>query len=423
MKDNYFDNPNTDEERIQRNKKKKKGSFGKTLLMIIGMLVIALAAFVITIKLISPDFDIVSLVPEKVMSVVSFNQTTEPTQTTTETTTVTTTQPTTTAELLSYLPIEDFKTEESKKGNQLGNILNGGLAGTDMTFIYHIVNGDGIYRFNPISESYTRIYKTADKLCSLNLRGDYLYFVNKRDDKFYRLQKNSQKAEPLAKKVKYAYIYDSSVYYVTNDNRLCILSLESGDEKTLYNSVDEDMNIIGVSLKRVFFSLEGISSTKFMTVDIKGKKKAREFLAPCSKDDFLCPVMENGFMYFYELQNDGSYNLCRNKFGSEKVVTLYENVSSTSVYPITDKNRVFFASSKKEDKFNLIELNMNSGDTKVMLTATGVGEGNTLSIYHGGVYDFIIGKRSADGKRVYLASSVNTGSTNVMKFKDGNWSY
>ena len=157
MKDNYFDNPNTDEERIQRNKKKKKGTFGKTLLMIIGMLVIALAAFVITIKLISPDFDLVSLVPEKVMSVVSFNQTTEPAQTTTETTTVTTTQPTTTAELLSYLPIEDFKTEESKKGNQLGNILNGGLAGTDMTFIYHIVNGDGIYRSTDKGKTWSRI--------------------------------------------------------------------------------------------------------------------------------------------------------------------------------------------------------------------------------------------------------------------------
>jgi len=421
MKENYFDNPNTDENRIERQKKKKKGSFGKTLLMIIGMLVIALAAFVITVKLISPDFDLVSLVPEKVISLVKPQQVTEPSKTTT-TTTQPTTQPTTAAAVF-YLPIEDFATEEAKKGNQLGNILNGGLVGSDMTFIYHIVNGDGIYRFNPSSESYSRIYATADRLCSLNLRGDYLYFVNKRDNKFYRLQKNSQKAEAIAEKVKQAYIYDDKAYYVTTDNRMCVMGFDSLKEKTLYNSVDEDMTLIGVSLKRVFFSLDGISTTKFVTVDIKGKKKAQEFRAACAKDEVLCPVMENGFMYYYELQSDGSYNLCRKKYGSENAVTLAENVSSTAVYPVTDTNRVFFATSKKENRFNLVELNMNSGALKVMLSVNGVAADNTLTVQHGGVYDFIIGKKSADSKRIYLGSSVNTGSTNVMKFKDGSWSY
>ena len=232
-----------------------------------------------------------------------------------------------------------------------------------------------------------------------------------------------QKAEALADNVRQAYVYDSKVFYVTKDNRMCVMSLENLKEKTLYNSVDETMNLVGVSLKRVFFTLDGISQTKFMTVDIKGKKKAQEFRAPCSKEEILSPVMENGFLYYFELQENGSYNLCRYKYGAKDAVTLAENISAPSVYPITDKNRVFYATSKKENRLNMVELNMNSGEEKVMLSVSGVGEGNTLTVQHGDSYDFIIGKKSGDGKKVYVASGIYTGSTNVMSFKDGNWSY
>ncbi|MCR5207086.1 MAG: DUF5050 domain-containing protein, partial [Eubacterium sp.] len=318
--ENYFDNPNSDEIRVERAKKKKKGSVGKTILLFIGMVAVALAAFIITIKVISPDFDLMSLVPKKVLSVVSV--TSEPeTVSTTVTTTVTTTEKPA-AEPLGYLPIEEFKTDDSKKGNQLGNILNGGLVGSDLTYIYHIVNGDGIYRFNPSTEGYTRIYKTADRLSSLNLRGDYLYYVNNRDKKLYRLQKTSQKAEPLAEKVRHAYVYDNRVFYVTTDNRLCVMNFDKLREKTLYNSVDEKMTLTGVSLKRVFFTLDGISDIKFMSVDIKGKEKAREFRASAPLDEIKSPVLVNGFLYFYELCEDGSYALIRQKYGSENTVTL-----------------------------------------------------------------------------------------------------
>lgn len=422
MKENYFDNPNTDEEKKKRRKKKKKSSFGKNFLMALGMIVIALAAFVITVKILSPDFDFTTLLPKQAVSV--FNreddttvqpETLKPTVSTTVTTTV---------QQVTYLPIEDFKTDDSKKGNQLGNILNGGLVGSDLTYIYHIVNGDGIYRFNPSTESYARLYKTADRLSSLNLRGEYMYFVNERDGKLYRLQKNSQKTEAIAEKVKYAYVYDTRVYYVTTDNRLCVMGLEKLKEKTLYNSVDENMELVGVSLKRVFFTLDNVyGGLKFMTVDIKGGEKASEFRNESKKDEVRCPVLVNGFLYSYVLEDDGSYSLCRRKFGSENAVKLVSNVSVTTLYPVTDNNRLFYSSSVKSNKLNMCELNMNSGDVKVMLSVSKVSPDNTLTIQHGDSYDFIIGKKSADGKRVYCASGMYTGSTNVMNFKDGNWSY
>ncbi len=423
MKDNYFDNPNTDENRKQRAQKKKKTSASKIILIILGMIIITLAAFVVTIKIIKPDFDLLSLLPGQVVSLISNEDESEkPSEATTrEIVTETTTEPTT-ASPISYLPIEDFKTDEAKKGNQLGNILNGGLVGSDMTYIYHIVNGDGIYRFEPNSESYTRIYKTADKLCSLNLRGEYLYFINTRDNKLYRLQKSSQSPKAIAEEVKTAYIYDNRAYYVTTDNRLCTIDLEKLKEKLLYDSVDEEMELVGVSLKRVFFTVEGLSSVKYLSVDIKGKEKAQEFTGETSADDVKFPVMENGYLYSYNRQSDGSYNLCRKKYGSESSVVLAEKVSDVSNYPITDTNRVFY-SELDGGKFSLVELNMNSNKTKVMLSVGGVKEDKALSIQHGYSYDFIIGKKSEGGKNAYSASGIYTSSTNVMSFKDGSWSY
>ncbi len=434
MKDNYFDNPNTDEDRKVRAKKKKKSSAGKVFFIILGMIIIALAAFVGTIKVVSPDFDIKGFVIQKVSSVIEKTTEAETTvpvtepsdvsETTTETTTVTTTEPTTYSPV-EYLPIEDFKVSEAKKGNQLGNILNGGYVGCDMSYVYHIVNGDGIYRFEPQTESYSRIYKTADKLSSLNLRGVYLYFVNNRDNKLYRLEKTSQKAKAIAENVKTAYVYDNRVYYVTKDNRLCCMKTDKLNETELYNSVDENMTLLGVSLKRVFFTLDNVyGGMKYMTVDIEGKEKAQEFREPSSVGTVLRPVMENGYLYSYVLNEKGNYSLVRQKYGSQKTATLIKKVSNTSVYPVVDRNRLFY-SALKDGRFDFMELNMNSGKTKIMLSQGGVAKSNNLVIQHGEGYDFIIGKRNTEGKgkKVYAASGIYTGSTNVMRFKDGEWSY
>ena len=38
-------------------------------------------------------------------------------------------------------------------------------------------------------------------------------------------------------------------------------------------------------------------------------------------------------------------------------------------------------------------------------------------------YDFVIGKTAEDGKDIYRAGCVYTGSTHFMKFNKGNWSY
>ncbi len=423
MKDNYYDNPNTDEDRLERTEKKKKNQAARLILTVIGFVVVAIAVFLVTIKLVQPDFKIKQLIPENVSQYVDekvMGNTTEPsTETTTLTTTTTTRAPVKTE--AEYLPIEEFKLDNGAKGNYMGNILSGGKVGTDASYVYHIVDGRGIYRFEPYSESYARIYQSEHKLSSLNLKGDYLYFTDNDNDNLYRMQKGSGKAEKLAEDVRTAYVYDNRIYFVTTDNCVKTMKADKLKEKTLYSSAD-DVELIGISLHSVFFTVtDANGNVEYITVDNKNETGEQYFRQSTKKDELVAPVLEDGFLYFFEKQSDDSYNLCRQKYGAKKPVTLIKNVTCLNPV-IVYKNRLFYG-ELDDKRFNMMELNMNSDAVKTMLSVKKATVDNTLICQHGGEYDFIIGKKNADGDKVYYASSFYTGSENIMKFKEGKWSY
>lgn len=412
-KNDYFsDEAEFDNKRQKRVKKRKSRKAAKTCLFILALIIIALAAFVITIKILEPNYDFSALVPKQAVEFVNENVLGRVTSTEAHSETAarqTTTQPT-----LTYLDFDEFDFDTSVQGNYLGNILNGGKAGTDLTYIYHIVDGKGIYRFNPSSEDYTLYYKTSDTLSSLNLRGDYFYYVNESNHNLYKLQKGSSAPKKVAENVRYVYVYDSTVIFVTNDNKLCAMDVKTLIPITAYYSADYRLDIIGISLDRIFFSLtdEYNNTVEYRTVDTFGHESAVKFRDDSTAGDIMYPMMENGFLYYYEKQSGGSYNLCRQKFGSQNAVTLVENAQAND-YPTVDSNRLYY-SEYGNDKYKMLELNMNSGKSKTLIAAE--SEGN-IAYQHGGEYDFIIG----DG--VYSASCVYTSSANIMKFKSGKWKY
>ena len=420
MSENEFDIQNKDSERIKRRKRKKKKKTAKRILIVIAFIVIALAVLLTVLKLTSTELPFRQLFPEKAYTFIN-EDVLGNTTTTTEPTTVTTTAPTTTKPVGHYLPIEEFEFEKSKKGNLLGNILQGGKAWRDSTYIYHIVDGDGIYRFYPSNETYTKIYSSPDYLSNLNITEDYLYFTNDTDKKLYALKKETKTAEPIADNVKTAYVYDNNIYYVTNSNILFVMDRGDLQSVTLYNSADDEINLIGISLGRVYFStLDSYGTYRFWTTDNEGSEKAVFFREIINQKDFIKPVMEDGFLYYYTPNDDGTFDLQRRKFGSENVVTLIEGTAVAN-YAVVDMNRLFYA-HRDGDTFLAKELNMNSGNKKVLLKADSVSDDNSLIFQHGGTYDFIIGYRSEDSW-IYYSSCSSTSSNLVMKFKNGDWSY
>jgi hypothetical protein len=420
MKDNYFDNDMPKKKaKSKRKKKKGKMSAGKWIVLIISLIVAALASFLITIKILVPDYDLTSLLPEKAQSFVSENilghtTTTEPT------TAESTTKPKPTVKTLDYLEDEEFKLEYSKQGNYIGNLLNGGKVGNDGSYIYHIVDGKGIYRFAPGSENYSCIYKSEDILSSINLRGDYIYFVDETIGKLQKLQKGSKTPKTIADNARFVFVYNSLVYYITKDNSLCVMDAKELIPATLYNSADSEMQLVGISKQRVFFSLRDGDTLEFLTIDNGAKTEACRFREDATDKFETGFVMENGFLYYIrrDTESGNGHYIVRQKFGSQKTFDLVKT-STNLGYPIVDKNRLFYA-DYEDNKMVMKELNMNNEKKKAMVKSDALGnEGITqdISFFHGGEYDFIIGKGN------YKASSNLTSSTNVMTFKDGKWNY
>ena len=424
MKDNHLENPNTDEDRQERVQQKKKSKAGKAFLILLGFIVVAVVVFLTTIKLVQPDFKVSQLIPEGVSQsvdekILGKTTTTEPTTPAPTTTTTTTAAPEQVD--ASYLPIEEFALKNGDKGNDMGNILNGGKAGTDAYYIYHIVDGRGIYRFEPNNESYARIYQSEHKLTSLNLKGDYVYFVDSNDSVLYRMKKGSGKADKLAKDVKTAYVYGTRIVYITTDNSVKAMNTEKLKPRELYSSSD-DIELIGISLNSVFFSVKDVDGrVSYKTVDFKKKTGVRNFREQTYGDELVSPMLENGFLYYFEKNDGDAYNLCRQKYGSQNVITLIKNVTCINPVIVHD-NRLFYGEID-EKGFKMMELNMNSDAVKTMLSVKKATNENTLICQHAGEYDFIIGAKNAGGDKVYCASSFYTGSENVMKFKEGKWSY
>lgn len=404
----------TSSKKKQKNRKKNNHTFLKVVLSIIGLLVLGVGVFVCAVKFMQPDFDFKTLIPKEVASFVSGEVkeeiTTEIAQSTTE--------PTTVKNELFYLEQADFKFEAKKVGSYMGNILKGGMVERDNGYVYHIVQGSGIYRFKADTEAYEKVYKTSDNINNLNILGDYLYFID--NNVLCRVKKGTSTKEELLEGAKTAYIYGDNAYTTGDQGEIDIYSISKSTVIFTDSYYDTIVKIVGISLNGVFFtSTDNSNVTKYYYADLDTHETV-EFMEQTTNDKVLSMCIENGFMYYYQRQMDNTYDLIRQKIGSQNQVTLVEE--TTCQQPVTVSKNLVFYSNFEDNQYQVKEYNMNSNVTKTMLSASGVADVDDVIFQNGGEYDFIIGKKE-NGDKIYMASSNLTGSTNVMKFKDGKWKY
>jgi len=413
-----------DGDRKKRQKKQQRKKGGKRFLIFLGTVIIIIATVLVSAKIAWPDVDLLFFLPqpahdfvnEDVLSNTTTTTTTEPPVT------ETTTEPLPPKPEGHYAPIEDFAFEQSAKGNLVGNILQGGKVWHDDKYIYHIVDCDGIYRFATGNETYAKVYSSPDYLSNLNIEGDYLYFTNDTDKKLYYLNKNGKELTAMADNIRTAYLYDGTIYYVTYSNILGTINTADSATQTLYSSPNNQIDLIGISLNRVYFvSKDSAGKCRFMTVETEGGKAPVLFRDDAPEDEVKAPMMEDGFLYYYSKNEDGTYNLNRQKFGSEDAVTMVEG-TAVADYAIVDMNSLFYAHRDGTD-FLAKEYNMNTGDKVVRLKVKDVDADNGLAYQHGGSYDFVIGWRGNKSRWTYVGSSMLTSSNLLMEFSDGKWAY
>lgn len=419
-KNDYFkDDENLiDVQRQERRKRAKTRKNTKIILGLIAVLICVLVAVGIVINRFVPNFDFTAYLPKTVVDFVDDKLTREEKTTVAETTTI----PETTLEMMDYIEFDDFDFNTDVQGNTVGSILNGGYVATDLSYIYHYVDGKGVYRFAPSTEAYSCMLSTSDKITCLNLRGGYIYYVNKSNNALYRLSKESKKSEKLSDNVSVAYVYDNYAYYLTNNGKICVMDLTTLVPVTAYYSNGKDISFVGISLSRVFFTeTDSTGKVRYLTVDNFAHSTVKEFRSPTTKDDIKNIILENGFFYYYKKQYNNTYDLCRQKYGSDKVITLVKDVTSNNFVEI-NSNRLYY-SNLKNGVYSLKEINMNNDDEKLILYTENVGNDNQLSFYTAGEYNFVIGNKIENNYYAYMASSIYTSSNNIMYFSNDSWHY
>lgn len=417
-----------EKEKIRKKRKRaeRRKQAGKNFLIFISILVLAVAAFLITMKLCDPDFKISSLFPEeKAQQVVSFVKEDILKQTTTTTTTTTTKRPTTTKpKNYDYTSFDDFAFDTSLQGNQVGNLLNKskGMVTYSSSYIYYSIAGKGLYRFEPNSEANKELVVNNYNFTCLNVLGDYIYMVDTDSHKLKKAQIVGGDTVNLADGIAFAYLYNDKFYYIGTDNTVGVINIDGDGRAVLYQAeAGKRVRFVGISLSRVFFTVydEVSKYYEYITVDIHDKSDRRYFMNDSKNNDIINVQLECGYFYFYQRQDDNSYNLCRQKFGSEKIVTLAERCSVKD-YPVVYANRLYYT-AVKNNVVQARELNMNTMVDKLMLYITNPTDKNAIGVGYGYQYVYLFG--SSQG--LYKGSCIYTSSSrdNTLTFKNGNWSY
>ncbi|MDD6620743.1 MAG: DUF5050 domain-containing protein [Eubacteriales bacterium] len=419
--------------RKKRQRARKRKRARKRFLIFLTILIVALAAFVITVKICNPDFDFSTLLPnEKAQQVVKFvnedilgkTTTTEP-QTTTK---PTTTQPTTKAADYDYVEFSEFAFDTSLQGNQLGNLLNktNGAVTYSSSYIYYSIPNKGIYRFEPNEEKNKKVKADNYNFKYLNILGDYIYFVDTDSNTLNRCQISGGDILKVSDNVSFAYLYNDRVYFIGADNTVGYIDTENFEKTVLFTGqADKTISFAGISLSRIFFvQHDNVADySEYITVSLTDSNDRQYFRDDTLGDDIINLQLECGFMYYYQKQADGTYNLCRQKFGSENIVTLAEGCNATD-YPVIYSNRLYYT-SLDGSKMQALELNMNSMSTSVMVSVSDTDTSGTMAVGYGYQYVFLTGTRSNGGEEVFAGSCIYTSSSrdNTLIFSDGKLKY
>lgn len=276
------------------------------------------AAFLITVKICDPDFEVASLLPkEKVQQAAVFvneevlgKTTTKPE--TTKKKTVTTTKP----ENYDYETFDDFAFNTSLQGNQVGNLLNKtkGTVTYSPAYIYYSVDGKGIYRFEPNEETNAKVNVDGGKYRYLNVLGDYIYFVDIKTDKLKKAAVSGGSLSVVSENIAFAYLYNDKIYFVGTDNTIGYIDTSDNEKTVLHSaSADKKIKFVGVSLSRVFFTEydEVTKNYTYITVSLEDKNDKRYFMDETVGDEIKNIQLECGYFYYYEKNSGGKFSLMR----------------------------------------------------------------------------------------------------------------
>jgi len=221
-------------------------------------------------------------------------------------------------------------------GNTIGNIRNYGYGTIQKNWIYYIapneeITGYGIFKVKTDGTDNQELFMQEDGIVSLNINGDYLYFISMSSEtnKIYKIKTDGTELTLLNDTDVDMYCYEiyvvnNNIYYFGADYDIYKMDLK-GENKTLVS--DTKTGYLGITDKYIIYNQyidEESSEIETYIMDLKGENKK--------------PLVEGERTYSTDIQGNYVYytneggQICRVKIGNASSKEVLHEITAYNVF-------------------------------------------------------------------------------------------
>ena len=320
---------------------------------------------------------------------------------------------------MSGVDFNEYDISMSKLGNLIGNLNkeNHGAVAYKGRREFHSVQNVGIYSFDVDNETSTLILGGEGEFNYqyLNVAGNNLYFINSTDGTLYTCSANGKNLKALAQNTESLFVYNDDIYYVSGD--VYKMKADGTNQKLLMKKQnDEKFSFVGISNSRVYVSVKNQTYVKWYSININNPKDLMEFFKQTQIDEILYPQYTEGWFYFVK-----SNDLYRQKIGDEKTREILKN----NVNEFTVKINCVYFGLKENGAYNTYEFNVNTDDTKLVLSTPLSDDNGSIESFIGTEYVYALGTVDGLGTPSYIRTCIFTAANVVMHydFNTHKWSF
>mgnify|MGYP002541606785 CR=1 FL=1 len=249
----------------------------------------------------------------------------------------------------------------SEGATTIGNIRNYGYTTIKGNWIYYVAPNEdsteiGIFKIKTNGEEKQELYMGDLNILSLNIKGDYLYFIgigpeeysenDASDNKIYKMKTDGTDLQVINDNEFHnacleMYVIDNAIYYIGTDQNIYKMKLDGSDRMLVS---DNGTGYLGITDKYIFYNFDETGNEEYVTymMDLDGSNPR--------------PIIEGKRLYSIDIKDDYVYytntdkELFRTKIGSNEEEK-YDTV--TAAYNL-NLNEDYLYYLNYEDETNIV---------------------------------------------------------------------
>ena len=281
-------------------------------------------------------------------------------------------------------------------GNTIGNILNNGYTVENDKYIYFIAPDETlknicIYRSDKDGSNTKELYKTESSLNSINLVGNYLYFLSLTevtdelgmatiDNKICKMKVDGTGFKVLNDNEFHDYCYEiyvvmDRIYYIGEDVNVYTMDLEGGD-RTL--ALDKGTGYVAVTKDYIVYNdyVNGDKTSEEFETFIYNMTTKESNVIEKGKKTFSTTILGNEV--YYTAEDGAIYKKSLDNLAADATLiydteAYYMNVSEHGIYYMN-------YTSEEDQTISIFSLNLDGTDHKVLKTFASLNGGSFINV-------------------------------------------